>query len=175
LVGADVWFDEWEIRAGDSILGSVEEALEKFDTFVLVWSEHAAASSWVRAELEVALTRRIEDGEIRVITVRLDDTPLPAFLRPLKYLKIEDGVPSVVDAIMGFTNDRDRLRAIQHVLDEAGIYARDVPGIGLMVACPNCGADPDKISGRTYTDERHDATYITVSCEECGWSDGGEI
>jgi TIR domain-containing protein len=90
----------------------VDEALQAFDTFVLVWSENAAASSWVRAELEVALTRRIEESDIRVIPVRLDGAPLPAFLRPLKYLEIGAGVPAVVDAIMGFSNDRDRLRAI---------------------------------------------------------------
>jgi hypothetical protein len=62
LSGADVWFDEWEIRAGDSIPGKVNEALDRVDTIVLVWSSDAARSQWVRAEFETALARGMEDG-----------------------------------------------------------------------------------------------------------------
>ena len=38
LVGIDVWFDEWEVQAGDSIPGKLNEGLANFDAFVLVWS-----------------------------------------------------------------------------------------------------------------------------------------
>ena len=36
LAGADVWFDEWEVRAGDSIPGKVNEGLGAVDTVVLL-------------------------------------------------------------------------------------------------------------------------------------------
>ena len=175
LVGADVWFDEWEIRAGDSIAGSVNDALAAFDVFALLWSVHAARSEWVRAELEAALTRRLQDRSLTLIPVCLDETPLPALVAPYKYLKIDDGVPAVVDAIMGFSNDRDRLRAIQHVLDAAEIAFESVPGYGLMVACPRCGAPPSAIEGYTSIDYDRDDEYVTLSCKECGWVGGGEI
>lgn len=175
LVGADVWFDEWEIRAGDSIPGSVDEALGLFDTFVLLWSEHAATSPWVRAELETALTRRMADHTLRVVPVRLDETPLPPLLQPLKYLRIEDGIPSVVDAIMGFSSDRDRLRSIQKVLDGAGIEVAYFYGYGPMVACPKCGGGIDGLEGWSATDYARDDQYAGARCTRCGWEDGGEV
>jgi hypothetical protein len=175
LVGADVWFDKWEIKAGESIPGKVDEALEAFDIFVLLWSEHAATSPWVRSELEAALARRMEQSDLRVIPVRLDDAPLPPLLRPLKYLDMEDGVESAVDAIMGFSNDRDRLRAIQHVLDEAGIHVEYFYGYGAMVACPKCGAGIESIEPWFATDYERDDEYAGARCKECGWNDGGEV
>ena len=165
-----MWFDEWKIRAGDSFPGSVVAALQVFDTLILVWSEHARASSWVRAELEVALTRRIEEGDLRVVPVLLDDTTLPAFVRPLKHLRIDEGIPAVVDAIMGFASDRDRLRAVQAVLSEAEIDVRFVPAVGPMVACPDCGAGHAAMKWSFAVDERRDDTYITITCQECGWT-----
>jgi hypothetical protein len=175
LVGADVWFDEWEIRAGDSILGAVDEALSAYEIFVLLWSQNAATSTWVRSELEAALSRRMANRELRVVTVRLDETELPPLLNPLKYLNFDDGVGSVVDAIMGFSNDRDRLRAIQAVLDEALVEVEYFHGYGLLVACPRCGAGLSALSGWMATDDRRDDTYAGARCKECGWEDGGEV
>ncbi len=82
----------------------------------------------------------MEEHNLRVVPVLVDETALPPLLRPLKYLEIEDGIPRVVDAIMGFSNDRDRLRAVQEVLDEAGIELKHFCGRGPMVGCPRCGA-----------------------------------
>jgi TIR domain-containing protein len=64
LMGADVWLDDWEIRAGDSIPGKVNEALSVIDTAVIVWSEHAAVSRWVDAELATSLERHLGDGSV---------------------------------------------------------------------------------------------------------------
>jgi TIR domain len=106
FVGADVWFDDWNIRAGDSIPGKVNEALEALDTVILVWSAHSDRSSWVRAELETAIMRSIDDGGFRVIPVRLDEAPLPSLLLPLKWVQLsEDDVGRAVNEIMGFAGD----------------------------------------------------------------------
>ena len=56
LSGIDVWFDEWEIQAGDTIPGKLNEALAAFDAFVILWSANANRSNWVRQELQTALT-----------------------------------------------------------------------------------------------------------------------
>jgi len=84
LAGADLWFDQWEIRAGDSIPGKLNEGLTTFDTFVLLWSQHAEKSGWVRAELEAAIQRGINNPHIRIIPVRLDVSEMPALLRTRK-------------------------------------------------------------------------------------------
>ena len=160
LAGADVWFDEWEIRAGDSIPGKVNDALAVVDTVLLLWSASANGSEWVRAKFEAAVTRGIEDATLRVIPVLLDDCPLPALLQRLR---------------VGFATDQDRLRAIQAALDEASIEVRYLEGYGPLVCCPKCGADVDKLEGWSEVDERRDDMYAGFRCRECGFNDGGEI
>jgi len=75
--GVDVWFDEWEIRPGDSIIGGMEVGLEKSDIFVLFWYINAQSSSWVGAELRAILRRRIDNSNLRIIPLMIDGTKLP--------------------------------------------------------------------------------------------------
>lgn len=177
LVGADVWFDEWEIRAGDSIPGKVNDALDSVDVVIVVWSEGASGSKWVRAELETAIQAGLEDETLRVIPVILDDSSLPSLLRRLKWvdLREDDDVTRAVNEIMGFANDRDRMRAIQATLDEARIEVNYFPGYGYVAACPKCGAGLDKLRGWQQVDERRDDLYGGVQCMDCGFSDGAEV
>jgi TIR domain len=180
LVGADVWFDDWEVAAGDSIVGKVNEGLAMVDTLIVVWSANADRSQWVRAELETAIVRSLgEEHRFRVIPVRLDETVLPALLRPLKWVELNDdelggGVGRVVNEIMGFANDQDRLRAIQEMLGESGLRVRYFEGAGSYVCCPGCGGDVDRLKGWMQTDYDRDSTYMGVKCEDCGFQEGGE-
>lgn len=176
LVGADVWFDDWEIRAGDSIPGKVNEGLGSVDTVLLVWSENADSSEWVRAELETAIAQGLEDQTLRVVPLILDDTPLPPLLRRLRWVDLQDGDETrAVNEVMGFANDQDRLRAIQQTLDEAFIEVVYFEGYGPMVCCPKCGAGVDKLEGWSQIDERRDDIYAGFRCSECGFNDGAEI
>jgi hypothetical protein len=163
------------VSAGDSIPGKVNEALEDVDTLIVLWSENAKRSKWVRSELETAIMRGIEDNSFRVVPVRLDETPLPALLRPLKRVDLfDDDLTRAVNEIMGFANDRDRLRAIQETLDDAGIEVRYFDGYGPVVCCPRCGAAVDRLSGWSQVDHVRDDLYAGFQCDDCGFSDGGE-
>ena len=176
LAGADVWFDEWEIAPGDSIPGKISEGLGSVDTFVLIWSESAEQSRWVKAELEGTLMEAIDDRSVHVIPTILDDTPLPPLLRPLKWVDLRDGDDSrAVNEIMGFATDQQRLLAIQAYLDEAGIEVAYFEGYGPVVCCPKCGAGLEYLQGWSQVDERRDDTYAGVRCTQCQFSDGGEI
>lgn len=177
LAGAYVWFDDWEVRAGDSIPGKVNDALASVNTLVLLWSANADRSKWVRAELETLITRSL-DGEdnVRVIPVRLDGTTLPALLRRVKWVDLaDDDVARAVNEIMGFATDQQRLMAIQQTLDEAGIDVGYFEGYGPAVCCPRCGAGVDRLSGWSAVDYQRDDTYAGLRCEDCGFEDGGEI
>jgi len=177
LVGVEVWFDEWEIRAGDSIPGKINEALENFDTFILVWSEHAAGSNWVRAELEAALHRRINDRSGRVIPVILDETPLPSLLAPLARIDFftNGDLMQVVRDVTGIATDVQWRKAVQQYLDETSQRYEDFPGYGIMVGCPRCGAGLEHIKGWHAWDYKRDDEYMGAECTACGWSDGGEV
>ena len=48
--GLKVWFDEWEIKPGDSIPAKIEEGLEHSRVLVLCMSANAFGSDWARVE-----------------------------------------------------------------------------------------------------------------------------
>lgn len=177
LAGADVWIDDWEIRAGDSIPGKVSEGLTMYDTFVLVWSSHASRSPWVGTELDTAIQRRSTEASVRIIPVRLDQTDLPPLLRPLKRLDypVPHAIEEVVREIMGFATDRHRVRAIQAVLEAAQVKVDFYHGYGPVAGCPRCGAGLEAIEGWSQPDRKRGDEYAGARCRECGWEDGGEV
>lgn len=177
LAGADVWFDQWEIRAGDSIPGKLNEGLTAFDTLLLLWSAHASRSQWVRKELEAAIQRGVEDASIRVIPVRLDQTNLPPLLRPVKrldYPNLHD-IQAVVREVMGFATERDRIRAIQSVIESAQINVDFYHGYGPIAGCPQCGAGLEAIECWNQIGRKRGDQYAGACCRQCGWNDGGEV
>jgi len=84
--GLRVWFDEWEIRAGDSIPAKVEEGLEHSRVLVLCMSANAFGSEWVQLEAGTFRFRDPLNKERRFIPVRLDDTPIKGSLAQFLYV-----------------------------------------------------------------------------------------
>lgn len=176
VTGAHVWFDEWVIRPGDSIPGAVDQGLTGFSTFALVWSEAASKSRWVKTEMEAAVTRWIRDDRIKLVPVLLDKTPLPALLASVRYINGADGDHiQVAREMLGIESETAFRLAVQSFIDEAGLDFREFYGVGVLVACPRCGATPDNLEGWETVDQQRDDRYVGVRCKICGWSDGSEI
>ena len=84
--GVPLFFDEWDIRPGDSIIRKIfEEGLAKSEFFFVVLSKTSVASCWVKDELDVATVRRI-GGLTRVVPILRDDCEIPWSLRALRWL-----------------------------------------------------------------------------------------
>jgi hypothetical protein len=176
LTGAVVWFDEWTIRPGDSIPGAIDQGLAGFNTFAIVWSEAASKSRWVKTEMEAAVARWINDDAIRLVPVLLDETPLPALLGSLRYIDGTDGDQlRVTRELIGIESETAFRRAVQAFIDEAGLEFREFWGVGVLVACPRCGATPDNLEGWEEVDWQRDDRYMGARCRVCGWSDGSEM
>lgn len=73
--GVNVVAAFFDFELGNSLPEQINEALNWCDTLMLLWSKDAASSPWVRLEWQVALYL-----QHRVITLVLDDTPLPSIL-----------------------------------------------------------------------------------------------
>jgi len=80
LAGATVWFDEAEIKIGDSIIRKIEEGINKCDYLGVVLSKKAVASVWVRREVEMALTQEIIKDNVKVLPILLENCDIPGFL-----------------------------------------------------------------------------------------------
>jgi hypothetical protein len=88
--GADVWFDEWELLPGDSLVDKIfEEGLRGAEAFLVVLSQNSVSSRWVREELNAAVVKRIEQ-QCKLIPVVLDDVEVPEALRHTVWQSISD-------------------------------------------------------------------------------------
>jgi len=84
--GVHVWFDEWEIKPGDSIPGKIEEGLEHSRVLVLCMSANAFGSDWARLEAGTFRFRDPLNKERRFIPLRLDDAPIKGSLAQFLYV-----------------------------------------------------------------------------------------
>lgn len=97
--GIEVWFDRWEILAGDSLVQKIfAEGLSGADAFLILISKHSINSNWVRQELDVALIKRIE-GITRIIPLILENVQLPEHLRPLRWVDMSTNFEGAIREI----------------------------------------------------------------------------
>ena len=84
--GLKVWFDEWEIKPGDSIPAKIEEGLEHSRVLVLCMSAHAFGSDWAQLEAGTFRFRDPLNRERRFLPLRLDDAPIKGSLAQFLYI-----------------------------------------------------------------------------------------
>jgi DNA-binding CsgD family transcriptional regulator len=84
--GLRVWFDEWEIKIGDSIPAKVEEGLERSRVLILCMSAHAFGSNWATLESQTFRFRDPLNKGRRFIPLRLDEGPLKGSLAQFRYV-----------------------------------------------------------------------------------------
>lgn len=104
--GIEVWFDEWEIGPGDSLVQKINEGLAECNVFLVAVSTESVASKWVREELSSAIVRRIEEST-RLIPLRVDGTPVPTVINHLLWVAIEpldEAVKKITQAVFGVSD-----------------------------------------------------------------------
>jgi TIR domain len=128
-VGHEVWYDEWTIQAGESLAEKIDQGIQECDYFVIVLSEAALRSRWVRQELNAAVVREIERKNVFVIPILIGavkDNQVPISLRSKKYIDLR----RLNDAL--YTRRFDEiLRALGDVRD---VGKDNVP----IFSCPRC-------------------------------------
>jgi hypothetical protein len=88
--GCRVWFDQWEILPGDSLVDKVfEEGLKEADAMVVVLSANSIDKAWVREELNAGFMKRLE-GKCKLIPVILDGVEVPEVLRSTVWQRVDD-------------------------------------------------------------------------------------
>jgi hypothetical protein len=83
--GHQVWFDEWNISLGDSIVERINEGLEGTTYVVVCYSSSGVTSPWMSREWMSALARQLNGHGVKVLPVLLTGGDPPAILADLKY------------------------------------------------------------------------------------------
>jgi len=77
-----VFVDLWNLDAGDLLPRELAEAIQLSKSFVLIASQQAMESEWVRYEVNLALIQWIERLDYKIIVARIDDCVVLPELSP---------------------------------------------------------------------------------------------
>jgi len=99
--GIDVWFDEWEITAGDSLRRKMDTGLGACTHFIVLLSPTALKKPWVNEEIDAGFVRRVE-GSSKFIPLRLGLalTDLPPLLKGMLSPEIAPDNGPALDALV---------------------------------------------------------------------------
>jgi hypothetical protein len=169
--GQSVWFDEWNLRPGDSLIGGIENGLAEASVFVIIWSQESATSNWVGTELRAYLRRRVDDNTLRIIPIMVDDTPLPALLADYLGFAIRSkkSIAEVAARISGSQTEASIVRLLNERLQELTIDQDAGHDPLPFKRCPSCGED--SFERKTLSDPHRDEEYYVIRCTKCDWSD----
>lgn len=167
--GIGVWFDKWEIKAGESISGGIGKGLEECDVFILLWSAAAKSSRWVDTEMRAAIRKRVNDEAFRVVPIMLDGTALPALVadyRGFTVSKISD-LENIAREICPDESQIDVVPRIQARFLE--LVANQFPENDEVrsLFCPVCASR--NLSAQVKHEPRFDERLYLVRCGDCGW------
>lgn len=94
--GFEPWFDEWEVRPGNSLVREIGKGFENVYAVIPVLSTDYPGETWAREEFETAFSKRVSEG-VKVIPVRFEKCEIPQLLRPLVYVDCTEHDPDVFE------------------------------------------------------------------------------
>jgi hypothetical protein len=80
-IGFIVFLDQYVLKPGDSLVRKLEDALEASQAGVLIWSNAAKDSEWVRNEYDVMISKATSNKKFYFVPVKINRTALPAFAK----------------------------------------------------------------------------------------------
>lgn len=101
----EVRLDVNEVQPGVSFVAFMESALSRSDYCLLLWSQAAGESKWVRVEWEAALHRAVSDAPGFLVVCRLENHEVPALLRPRLFVDLFPQLEPGVDRVLTLLKD----------------------------------------------------------------------
>jgi hypothetical protein len=88
--GVQVWYSEWEIRVGDSLVQKISDGIDSSGWLLVVLSAASVQSEWVRRELSAGFMLELERRSVFVLPARIDDAEVPLLLKEKRYADFRD-------------------------------------------------------------------------------------
>lgn len=137
--GIQTFFDEWEIRAGDSVRQRIDQGLADCTHFLVLVTERSIVKPWVNAEIDAAFVKKVE-GNCRFIPLRcnLHHAALPPLLKALhspeiSFATFDEQMKSLVADIYGISR-RPPLGPTPEFLDASLLRSTGLSQAALKIA-----------------------------------------
>lgn len=87
-IGYNVWYADWAIEPGDSIIEKIETGLAEKDTLLILLSPASISSKWVERELNSAIMAQLKGHDVKVIPLLVEACTVPATIEAVKYIDV---------------------------------------------------------------------------------------
>lgn len=99
--GVDVWYDEWEMAIGDSIVNKIESAISSSDYIIILLSPNSVKSKWVQHELSAALVHELTARDVTIMPVVIADCEIPIALKSMLWLDLRKDPERNIGLLIG--------------------------------------------------------------------------
>ena len=94
IAGLRTWWDTARLAAGDPLVHALPAAIESSRAAIFCVSSAWIESTWCEQEFGAALQQQRHDRRYRIIAVKLDNSPTPAFLANARYVEMSALTPT---------------------------------------------------------------------------------
>ncbi|MCD6260752.1 MAG: TIR domain-containing protein [Thaumarchaeota archaeon] len=98
--GYVVWFDEWKIKVGDSIIDKINKGIVESDFLLVLLSKNSIKSKWVKEELNAAKMKEIAKRKVFILPVLLEDCEIPSLISDKRYADFRTSFSKGITEIM---------------------------------------------------------------------------
>jgi exopolyphosphatase/pppGpp-phosphohydrolase len=102
--GIKVFFDEAEIRVGDSFVEKIAEGISKSRFLAVMVSKNSLESHWVRKELNMKMAEEVKTKKVCVLPILVDECELPALLADTTYADFRTDFKSGLEDLLRTIN-----------------------------------------------------------------------
>lgn len=133
-----VWFDEWEIKVGESITQKIEKGLQDADFVAVLLTKHSVSSRWVEKEWQGKIGEEAESGKVIILPLRAEICSIPYLLKDKRYADFvkdfDSGVKELVSAIKTYTKEREMVKTSSAPINP-NQQMREFPVGGINTPC----------------------------------------
>jgi len=83
LRGIPVWYDEWSLRVGDSLVARINQGIGESKYMGVVLSKHSVDKPWCVKEMNAALQIQLSDQGVTILPIIVDDCTIPPLFADL--------------------------------------------------------------------------------------------
>lgn len=105
--GVKVWFDEWEMKVGDSLAKRIQTGIKNSAWLAVILSPDSVESPWVERELNAGMARELERQSIFVLPILCRPCAMPLFLEDKFYANFTHDYGSGLAALLKRVSETD--------------------------------------------------------------------
>ncbi|MEQ1632641.1 MAG: toll/interleukin-1 receptor domain-containing protein [Planctomycetota bacterium] len=132
-----VWFDEWRILVGQSIVQAVGRGLDDADYVVVMLTTSSVQSGWVEKEWQSRVWDEATSREVYVLPLLCEDCERPRLLLDKRYADIRTnfstGMRDLIGSIRALATNTKPVTAGARIAHGAVVIEKVAPRLPLMV------------------------------------------